>query len=88
MISTAMPEYQTPPQLARRWKCKPATVVALIRSGELEAFNLARAACTRPRYRISAEAIASFEERRAARFATKGKLVRSRKLEGNVKSFV
>lgn len=80
-------QYFTPPKLARRWGCKPATVVALIRSGELVAFNLAKPSCHRPRYRISPEAVERFEQGRAAVPQTKA--VRTRKRPaGDVKSFV
>src|SRR5260370_40868370 len=44
--------YRTPPEVARLWRCKPETVVAFIRSGELAAINLARRTAKRPRWRI------------------------------------
>jgi hypothetical protein len=55
----------TPPALAKRWRCKPARVIALIRRGALNAFNLGLA--SRPRYRITPESVKAFEQRRADR---------------------
>jgi hypothetical protein len=57
--------YRTPPEVARMWRCKPETVVAFIRSGELAAVNLAKRSAKRPRWRISPEAIRAFEQARA-----------------------
>ncbi len=56
----------TPPKLARYWAVSADKVLALIKSGELEAFNVATNRFGRPRYRISQDAIAAFEKRRAA----------------------
>jgi hypothetical protein len=58
----------TPPALAKRWRCRPETVVAMIQRGQLRAFNLGRR--TRPRYRIAPEAVAEFEQGRAMQPAT------------------
>ena len=58
--------YFTPPQLARRWNIHVDKVLAFIRSGTLTAFNVASLKSSRPRYRISAEAVATFERDRAA----------------------
>lgn len=76
----------TPPKLARRWGCKPETVIGLIRSGELQAIDLARPGSLRPRYRISPEAIADFERRRSA--SPMPDPVRARRSRSGVKSFV
>jgi hypothetical protein len=51
----------TPPELAKRWRCKAETVHTLIRRGSLRAFDLGTA--TRPRWRISIDAILEFENR-------------------------
>jgi len=52
----------SPPELAKRYGCKPSRVIAWIRSGELVALNLASPGCARPRYRITPEAITAFEQ--------------------------
>jgi hypothetical protein len=53
-------QVMTPPALAKRWGCKPSTVIALIRAGRLAGFNLGHG-LKRPRYRIAPEAVAAFE---------------------------
>ena len=57
----------TPPQLARRWRCSPDRIRAMIAAGELDAFNLAPRG-QRPQYRIPPEAVRSFERARAVAF--------------------
>lgn len=57
--------YFTPPQFATSLGVSADTVLAWIRSGELEALNLAGSRCTRPRYRISQDAIDRFLRLRA-----------------------
>ena len=61
-----MAAYLTPPQLAEIYGVKPAKILAWISSGELAALNLAARGSSRPRYRISPEAIEQFERRRSA----------------------
>lgn len=56
----------TPPEVARRYRISAEKVLAWIRSGELRAINVATRTSGRPRYRITAEGLADFEERRAA----------------------
>jgi len=51
----------TPPQLARRWKRKPESIIRMIRDGRLAGFNLA-APGKRPQWRISPEAVQAFEQ--------------------------
>jgi hypothetical protein len=63
---TSTGTYLTPPQLAQIYGVKPAKILAWISSGELGALNLAARGTSRPRYRISPEAIAQFECRRSA----------------------
>ena len=58
--------YLTPPQYAARLGVHPDKVVAFIRSGQLAAVDLATPGSTRPRYRISPQAIEEFERRRSA----------------------
>ena len=57
--------YRTPPEIASRFGVKPETVLSWIRNGELAAINLARQGSLRPRYRISPEALATFEQVRS-----------------------
>lgn len=57
----------TPPQLAKRWGVDADKVMALIRSGQLRAMNLAVNPKGRPRYRIYEEEIRRFEEVRSTK---------------------
>jgi len=52
-------------ELAGRFDVVPATVAGWIEDGELEAVNTARKSSVRKRWRISSEAVARFERRRA-----------------------
>jgi excisionase family DNA binding protein len=54
----------TPKQLAEKWMVKSDTILALIRSGELRAFNVGRRGALKPRWRINADAVVQFEEQR------------------------
>lgn len=76
----------TPPQLAKRWACKPSTVIAKIRRGELRAFDLSEPDCVRPRYRISLEAITEFELKKS--IVSVPRVTRSPRRDQAVKSFV
>jgi hypothetical protein len=60
------PLFITPPELAARYGVKPAKIISAIRRGELRALDLAERGSSRPRFRISPEAIADFERRRSA----------------------
>jgi hypothetical protein len=64
-VSPDQSRYKTPPEIATRFGCKPETVIAWIRNGELAAINLARRGSLRPRYRVSPEALAAFEQARS-----------------------
>lgn len=55
----------TPPVIARRYAVNVGKVLAWIASGELAAVNVGDGA-KRPRWRITPEALADFERRRAA----------------------
>jgi len=57
--------YLTPPALAKLWAVSPEKVIGLIRSGELDAVNLASRGSSRPRFRISPEAVQRFEHCRS-----------------------
>jgi hypothetical protein len=59
------PDYFTPRQLAKRWNVHVDKILAFIKSGTLAAFNAASLQSTRPRYRISMEAVAAFEHNRS-----------------------
>jgi hypothetical protein len=57
----------TPPELARAWGVAPEKIVALIRAGELKAFNAAlHRNGARPRYLINVEDVTAFEQARSA----------------------
>jgi transposase len=52
--------------VARRYRVKRDKVRAWIRRGELRAVNTATAACGKPRFVVTAEALVEFERRRTA----------------------
>jgi len=55
----------TAPEVARRLRVSPDKIVAWIKAGELQGFNVALRRNGRPRYRISLDALLDFERRRA-----------------------
>jgi hypothetical protein len=59
------PEFVTPPELAKVYRVKPESILAAIRRGELKAIDMARPGSRRPRFRISRQAIADFEQLRS-----------------------
>ena len=63
---TAPSLMQTPPQLARHYTVSPDKVLSWIDAGELRAVDVRSPGSARPRWRISPDAIAEFEARRAA----------------------
>ena len=65
MIVPLPPTY-SPPELAKLYRVKPDKILALIRAGELRAVDLRSPDSTRPRWRIPADAIVEFENRRSA----------------------
>jgi hypothetical protein len=75
----------TPPQLAKRWAVSPDRIRAMIRSGRLAAFNLAEPG-DRAQFRISVEAVETFEKGRQIRPPAKPH--RPRQRIGPVRSFV
>jgi hypothetical protein len=86
--SKAMSETLTPPQLARRWSVDPEKILRLIRTGQLEAVNLATDPKGRPRYRISPEAIERFVASRTTKPpAPRQRRRRRRELAGASKSY-
>ncbi len=79
----AMTEHTyTPPDIARRYGVKWAKVLSWINSGELAAVNVATVTTGRPRWRITREALESFELRRSAIPQVKPQRRRRRRLEG------
>lgn len=76
--------WMTPPEVGRLLRVAPETVVGWIRSGELRGVNVGSGA-KRPRFRVSAEALADFELRRTVRPPVKP--VRRRKRLEHVKNY-
>jgi len=60
------PEDKSPPQVAEIMGVKPAKVIELIRAGLLPAYDVRSPTSSRPRYRITPEALTIFRNRRAA----------------------
>jgi transposase len=56
----------TVPEVARRYRVGEDRVRGWIRRGELRALSTADRRCTRPRFVITPEALAEFEQRRQA----------------------
>ena len=52
--------------LAERWRVGPDKIRAMIQRGELRAIDLATVGSRRPRWRVSPEAVATFEAARAS----------------------
>lgn len=73
-----MPDWLTPPQIARHRQLRVGKVLTWIRSGELLAVNCAERQGGRPRWRVSADALAAFDQARSNRAAIPCKSRRSR----------
>jgi len=69
----------SPPQLARRYRCKPEKIIGLIRAGKLAAFSIASEGAKRPRYRIDLREVEAFELRRSVLPAPKSTRRRKRR---------
>ncbi len=82
-----MPEWFTPPQVAKARAIRVSKVLAWIARGELEAVNFAERAGGRPRWRIRAEAMAAFEAARSNRTHITPKLGRPRRADPGVLEF-
>ncbi|MFO0899847.1 MAG: hypothetical protein U0836_20645 [Pirellulales bacterium] len=80
-------ESYTPPTLAIKWACKPETVLAHIKAGRLRAFNLATSTSSRPRWRISREAVEAFEAQRSATPVAQVPRTRRRKATNTIEFF-
>ncbi len=68
----------SPADLAERYKCKPEKVIAWIRAGELAVVNVGNGT-RKPRWRVTAEALADFERRRASPAPAAAKATRRRR---------
>jgi len=77
----------TPPEVAARYGVKPSKILGWIRSGELAAMNLATSLSGRPRFRITAEALAEFEARRTVAPVVKPKARPRRHTAGRIEFF-
>jgi hypothetical protein len=75
----------TPRTLGKRWRCRPETVIAKIRRKQLAAFNLGLR--SRPRYRISFEAVREFEAGRVEQPPPATRRSRRTRDDGVVKYF-
>ncbi|WP_075091384.1 hypothetical protein [Planctomyces sp. SH-PL14] len=56
-----MPEFFTPPQLAKRWGCTPASILLLIQAGKLSAFTTSPPTSVKKRWKVTAAAVAAYE---------------------------
>lgn len=61
------PAFFNPAQVAELWGVSHDKVLAFIRSGELEAFNVASRRSSRPQFKIPRTALQAFQERRSGR---------------------
>lgn len=61
------PAFLNPAQVAELWGISHDKVLAFIRSGELEAFNVASRRSSRPQFKIPRTALQAFQERRSGR---------------------
>lgn len=66
-LSPDLGNWFTPREVARARRVRPAHVLAWIRTGELQAVNVAARAGGRPRWRINADALAQFDRARSSR---------------------
>ena len=51
--------------LCRRWRCGSEKIRKFLRNGELRGINLASNLAGKPQFRITAESVREFEERRS-----------------------
>jgi hypothetical protein len=59
--------YLNPAQVAAMWGISHDKVLEFIKSGELDAFNVASKKSKRPQFKITLSAVKAFEERRTGR---------------------
>jgi hypothetical protein len=74
--------FHTPPAIAKALGIKPERVVSMIRSGEIQAVNLASRGSRRPRFRVSEESLQAFLAGRAVVPPTPSPTHRQRRYSG------
>ena len=74
-------------QVATQRRVSPSKVYAWIRSGDLEAINMARTRLVRPLWRISADALSAFDRVRSNRASIARRARRGRALPRGVIEF-
>lgn len=83
------PTHITPGTLAKQRKMRVQTVLAWISSGELEAVDHRSPSSSRPRWRISTEALADFDRRRSSHNSVQPKVTpRRRRKPTGVRQYV
>jgi hypothetical protein len=78
MGPTSPTEWFTPPQVAQARALRISKVLSWIASGELQAINCAERMGGRPRWRISAAALAEFDRARSSRVQITPAVIRKR----------
>lgn len=78
--------YLSPKQVAVMWRTSHDKVLDFIKTGELEAFNVATRSTGRPRFRITLAAVKAFEERRSGRDPSRAAKVTERRAPRTVSS--
>ncbi|MFM7135646.1 MAG: helix-turn-helix domain-containing protein [Planctomycetota bacterium] len=78
--------YLSPKQVAAMWGTSHDKVLAFIRTGELQAFNVASRPTGRPRFRITLAAVKAFEERRSGHDPSQTTKINPRRVPRTVSS--
>ena len=55
------PPVFNPPQIAKRWACKPDSVRRLLEVGVLRGFHVSPPGTLRPRWRVTLDALLAYE---------------------------
>jgi hypothetical protein len=55
------PHVLSPPMIAKRWGCKPESVIRLLQAGALCGFTVSPPGTKRPRWRVSLDALLKYE---------------------------
>lgn len=66
-VTGADTTFYNPAQVAKMWGISHDKVLEFIKTGELEAFNVASKKSRRPQFKIPGSALRAFQERRSAR---------------------
>lgn len=85
-VTDAAVTYLSPKQVAVMWRTSHDKVLDFIKTGELEAFNVATRSTGRPRFRITLAAVKAFEERRSGRDPSRAAKVTQRRVPRTVSS--